>query len=188
MKKREQKSGKKLHLIPLILGVYAAFLGFGLILAGITGGAAGTIRIIIGLVMTAFGLYGIWDGLRDLVLEKSKSGADVSRQYIFTDLQGKNTSLITDELLERELTALEESAGSAGILIQALPPLWIEGMGQLQKVACIHGEDLGVIGFFLSEGEEGGGRRTSWQLEHPGGCLSLGRQRGEKLLLCPGML
>ena len=57
---KETKNRKRLHLIALVLGAYAVFLGFGLILAGLEDlqGAVGPIRILLGLGMMGFGFYG----------------------------------------------------------------------------------------------------------------------------------
>ena len=47
MKKAQGKNRKRLHLAALVLGAYAVFLGFGLILAGIEDlqGVVGPIRL-----------------------------------------------------------------------------------------------------------------------------------------------
>ena len=67
--RKKNRTGKRLRLTPLILGGYAAFLGFGLIVIGLTEmkEGIGIVRLLIGLGMAGFGLLGIWDGVRDLV-------------------------------------------------------------------------------------------------------------------------
>ena len=66
---KETKNRKRLHLIALVLGAYAVFLGFGLILAGLEDlqGAVGPIRILLGLGMMGFGFYGVWEDRKSVV-------------------------------------------------------------------------------------------------------------------------
>ena len=74
MMKKNNKTGKRLRLTPLILGGYAAFLGFGLIVIGLAEmkEVIGIVRLLIGIGMAGFGLLGIWDGVRDLVRPDKK--------------------------------------------------------------------------------------------------------------------
>ena len=68
--RKNNRTRKRLRLIPLILGGYGAFLGFGLAALGLAEikERIGIVRLLIGLGMAGFGLLGIWDGVRDLVI------------------------------------------------------------------------------------------------------------------------
>ena len=67
-KERQLKNRKRLRLIPLILGGYGAFLGFGLAAIGFTEmkEGIGIVRLLIGFGMAGFGMLGIWDGVRNI--------------------------------------------------------------------------------------------------------------------------
>ena len=90
MKNKQKNNRKRLHLVALILGAYVACLGFGLVLAGLDnfGEAIGTIRILLGLGMMGFGIYGIWDGIRDMIRPQAKPELRAATQYILTDTSG----------------------------------------------------------------------------------------------------
>lgn len=53
VKKHPYKNKRRLHLTPLLLGIYEAHLGLSL--------------AVVGLGMTGFGLFGIWDRIRNLL-------------------------------------------------------------------------------------------------------------------------
>ena len=84
MMRRNDRTGKRLRLTPLILGGYAAFLGFGLIVIGLAEvkEGIGIVRLLIGLGMAGFGLLGLWDGVR--YPDKKSEQVPVS-QFILTD-------------------------------------------------------------------------------------------------------
>ena len=67
--RKNSRTGKRLRLIPLIVGGYGAFLGFGLAVIGLAEmkEGIGIVRFLIGLGLAGFGLLGIWDGVRDLI-------------------------------------------------------------------------------------------------------------------------
>ena len=75
MMRKNNRTGKRLRLIPLILGSYGAFLGFGLVTIGLAEikEGIGIVRLLIGLGMAGFGLLGIWDGVRDLMKPEKKA-------------------------------------------------------------------------------------------------------------------
>ena len=54
--RKNNKTGKRLRLIPLILGGYAAFLGFGLRVIGfaVREKGIGLVRLLIGIGMAGF--------------------------------------------------------------------------------------------------------------------------------------
>ena len=87
MMRRNDRTGKRLRLTPLILGGYAAFLGFGLIVIGLAEvkEGIGIVRLLIGLGMAGFGLLGLWDGVRDLIKPDKKSEQVPVSQFILTD-------------------------------------------------------------------------------------------------------
>ena len=114
MKKTQEKRGKWLHLGPLILGVYAAFLGFSLVLLGLEGmgegkglNAIGWIRFLCGFFMACLGLYGIWDGVGALIKSKKKPKEKPKSQYILTDIEGKKSSNVNEEVLGERDTSCQ---------------------------------------------------------------------------------
>ena len=109
--RKKNRTGKRLRLTPLILGGYAAFLGFGLIVIGLTEmkEGIGIVRLLIGLGMAGFGLLGIWDGVRDLVGLDKKPEQPPASQFILTDTSGNRTSNVTVEILQKQLESLMES-------------------------------------------------------------------------------
>ena len=64
MRKTNNRNGRRLHLVPLVLGVYGALLGFGLVLAGLgdLNGVVGPIRLLLGLAMIGFSVSGTVSG------------------------------------------------------------------------------------------------------------------------------
>ena len=109
--RKKNRTGKRLRLTPLILGGYAAFLGFGLIVIGLTEmkEGIGIVRLLIGLGMAGFGLLGIWDGVRDLVGPDQRQKQAPISQFILTDTSGNRTSNVTVEVLQKQLESLMES-------------------------------------------------------------------------------
>lgn len=109
--RKKNRTGKRLRLTPLILGGYAAFLGFGLIVIGLTEmkEGIGIVRLLSGLGMAGFGLLGIWDGVRDLVGLDKKPEQPPASQFILTDTSGNRTSNVTVEILQKQLESLMES-------------------------------------------------------------------------------
>ncbi len=75
MKKHPYKNKRRLHLIPLLLGIYATLLGLSLTAMGLAelGKGIGIFRLLLGLGMAGFGLFGIWDGIRDLLKPEKTS-------------------------------------------------------------------------------------------------------------------
>ena len=94
--RKKNRTGKRLRLTPLILGGYAAFLGFGLAAIGLSEmkDGIGIVRLLIGLGMAGFGLLGIWDGVRDLMGPDKKHKQAPAIQIILTDHSGNNKSII----------------------------------------------------------------------------------------------
>lgn len=139
MKERNNRSRKRLHIIPLILGLYGAFLGFGLVAIGLAGigEGVGIVRLLIGLGMACFGLYGIWDGVRDLAGPKKKPENLPARQLILTDMSGNKSSNVTMERLEGQLNGLMERGNGGGFHIQILPPPDVGEQGRLKQISCI---------------------------------------------------
>ena len=113
MMRKKNGTGKRLRLTPLILGGYAAFLGFGLAVIGLAEirEGIGIVRLLIGIGMAGFGLLGIWDGVRDLVGPDKKSEQSPASQFILTDTSGNRTSNVTVEVLQKQLESLMEVNG-----------------------------------------------------------------------------
>ena len=122
MMRKNNRTGKRLRLTPLILGGYAAFLGFGLIVIGLSEmkEGIGIVRLLIGIGMAGFGLLGIWDGVRDLVGPNKKTEQTLASQFILTDTSGNRTSNVTAEALQKQLESL---MGRTFMIFSVLPVL-----------------------------------------------------------------
>lgn len=145
MKKTNNK--KHLHLAALILGAYAVFLGFGLVLAGLEDlrGAVGPIRLLLGLGMMAFGLFGVWDGLRDKIRLQERLPLKSPTQYVLTDDAGNRTSNVTAERIREELERLREGGG---FHLQLLTPLELPEWGELRQISCTAQPAPALLAFF----------------------------------------
>ena len=153
------KGGKRLRLIPLILGGYGAFLGFGLAVIGLAEmkEGIGIIRFLTGLGMAGFGLWGIWDGVRDLVRPDKKPEQAPASQFILTDNAGNRSSLVTPELLGKQMDILTESQNYRSFTLQILPPLPVEGFdGRLTHIICFYRSQI-ILAAYLENSKEGYG-------------------------------
>lgn len=142
MKRERRKNGKRIHLVPLIPGIYAAILGMGLARVEIYGLQGGTvsIRLLGGLVIAGLGMLGIWDGIRDLLQSKEKTTPHApADQYIFSNIEGKRSAHIRPEELQTQITAVAESENQKEISLQFLPPRPISDVERLEQVLCING-------------------------------------------------
>ena len=156
MMRKNNRTGKRLRLTPLILGGYGAFLGFGLIVIGLAEmkEGIGIVRLLIGLGMAGFGLLGIWDGVRDLVRpDKRPEQAPVS-QFILTDTSGNRTSNVTVEILQKQLESLMESEKGGVFKLQILPPFPVQEIGNISQIFCIFHEVFRLT-LFLEESKGG---------------------------------
>ena len=156
MMRKNNRTGKRLRLTPLILGGYGAFLGFGLIVIGLAEmkEGIGIVRLLIGLGMAGFGLLGIWDGVRDLVRpDKKPEQASVS-QFILTDIFGNRTSNVTVEILQKQLESLMESEKGGVFKLQILPPFPVQEIGNISQIFCIFHEVFRLT-LFLEESKGG---------------------------------
>ena len=150
--RRNSRTGKRLRLIPLILGGYAAFLGFGLAVIGFAEirEGIGIVRLLIGIGMAGFGLLGIWDGVRDLVGPDKKPEQAPASQFILTDTSGNRTSNVTAEVLQRQLESLMESDKGGVFRLQILPPFAVQETGNISQIFCMYHELFGLT-VFLDE-------------------------------------
>lgn len=148
MRKTNSRNGHRLHLVPLVLGAYGAFLGYGLVLAGIENlsGAVGPIRLLLGLAMIGFGLFGIWDGIRDVIRPQVKPKPSPPAQYVLTDGSGSRTSNVTAELIREEIGKLGEGERDS-FHLQLLTPLEIPDWGNLKQVTCTAQTSLTLLAF-----------------------------------------
>ncbi|MCI8512740.1 MAG: hypothetical protein HFE83_12250 [Lachnospiraceae bacterium] len=158
MKDGYNSKGRRLRLVPLILGSYGIFLGLGLTIIGLAKieEGIGIIRVLLGLGMVCFGLFGIWDGIRDLVRPDKKPENAPATQYILTDRSGNKSSHVTMERLQEQLSGFTEKDIGAKIELQILPPVSIRERGLLKKVSCVQQEAIRLTAFF--EGDRGGYR------------------------------
>ena len=156
MMRKKNGTGKRLRLTPLILGGYAAFLGFGLIVIGLTEmkEGIGIVRLLIGIGMAGFGLLGIWDGVRDLVRSDKKPEQIPASQFILTDTSGNRTSNVTVEALQKQMESLMGSDKGGVFKLQILPPFAVPETGNISQIFCIYYE-LFRLTVFLDESKGG---------------------------------
>ena len=156
MMKKNNKTGKRLRLPPLILGGYAAFLGFGLIVIGFAEmkEGIGIVRLLIGIGMAGFGLLGIWDGVRDLVEPDKRQKQAPASQFILTDTSGNRSSNVTVEVLQKQLESLMERDKGGIFTLQILPPFAVPEIGNISQIFCIYHE-LFRLTVFLDESKGG---------------------------------
>lgn len=151
MNKNRRKNGKKLRLLPLVLGVYAIMLGLGLFSAAVSSllegvAALAAFRLLAALAFAGLGLYGVWDGIRDLfVPEKPKP--EPPRQYILNDVRGQRSSNVTVERLCAQLEELAETEEAGGFVLTALPPLPLPGLGELCQIFVAREEPFRLVAF-----------------------------------------
>ena len=177
MMRKNNRTGKRLRLTPLILGGYGAFLGFGLIVIGLAEmkEGIGIVRLLIGLGMAGFGLLGIWDGVRDLVRpDKRPEQAPVS-QFILTDTSGNRTSNVTVEILQKQLESLMESEKGGVFKLQILPPFPVQEIGNISQIFCIFHEVFRLT-LFLEESKGG------YESYHKSAAFDEAKEWFEKLL------
>ena len=154
--RKKNRTGKRLRLIPLILGGYAAFLGFGLAVIGLAEirEGIGIVRLLIGLGMTCFGLLGIWDGVRDLVGPDKKPEQAPASQFILTDTSGNRTSNVTAEVLQKQMESLMGSENGGIFKLQILPPFAVQETGNISQIFCMYHQLFGLT-VFLDEPKGG---------------------------------
>ncbi len=156
MMRKNNKTGKRLRLTPLILGGYAAFLGFGLVVIGLAEmkEGIGIVRLLIGIVMAGFGLLGIWDGVRDLVGSDKKPEQTPTSQFILTDVSGNRTSNVTVEALQKQMENLMGSDKGGVFRLQILPPFAVQEIGSISQIFCMYHQLFGLT-VFLDESKGG---------------------------------
>ncbi len=155
MKDRQNKNGKRLRFVPLILGGYGAWLGFGLMMIGFAEirQGIGMIRFLLGLGMAGFGLLGIWDGVRDLVRPEEKPEQLRVRQFILTDTSGNDSSNVTGEVLQEQLKSLMERDKGCVFKLRILPPFAVQEAGNVSQIFCIYHEVFRLTAFLdVSDG------------------------------------
>ncbi len=154
--KKNNNTGKRLRLIPLILGVYAAFLGFGLIVIGLAEmkEGIGIVRLLVGIGMAGFGLLGIWDGVRDLVGPDKKPEQASASQFILTDISGNRSSNVTVETLQKQMESLMRSDNGGIFKLQILPPFAVQETGNISQIFCMYHQLFGLT-VFLDEPKGG---------------------------------
>jgi len=156
MMRKNNKTGKRLRLTPLILGGYAAFLGFGLVVIGLAEikEGIGIVRLLIGIGMAGFGLLGIWDGVRDLVGPDKKQKQAPASQFILTDTSGNRTSNVTVEALQKQMESLMGSDKGGVFRLQILPPFAVQEIGNISQIFCTYHQRFGLT-IFLDESKGG---------------------------------
>ncbi len=154
--KKNNRTGKRLRLTPLILGGYAAFLGFGLIVIGLAEikKGIGIVRFLIGIGMAGFGLLGIWDGVRDLIRPDKKHKQVPASQFILTDISGNRTSNVTAEVLQKQMESLVGSDKGGVFRLQILPPFAVQEIGNISQIFCMY-HQLFRLTVFLDESKGG---------------------------------
>ena len=154
--RKNNRTGKRLRLTPLILGGYAVFLGFGLIVIGLAEmkEVIGIVRLLIGLGMAGFGLLGIWDGVRDLVGPDQRHKQAPASQFILTDISGNRTSNVTAEALQKQMESLMRSDKGGVFKLQILPPFAVQETGNISQIFCMY-HQLFRLTVFLDESKGG---------------------------------
>ena len=177
MMKKNNKTGKRLRLTPLILGGYASFLGFGLIVIGFAEmkEGIGIVRLLIGFGMAGFGLLGIWDGVRDLVMPDKKTEQALASQFILTDTYGNRTSNVTAEALQKQMESLMGSDKGGVFKLQILPPFAVQETGNISQIFCMYHQSFGLT-VFLEESKGG------YELYHKSAEFDEAKDWFEKLL------
>ena len=153
---RNNRTGRRLRLIPLILGGYGAFLGLGLAAIGLSEikEGIGIVRLLLGLGMAGFGFLGIWDGVRDLVRPDKRQKQAPASQFILTDTSGNRSSIVTAEVLQKELENLIERDKGGVFNLQILPPFPVQEIGNISQIFCIFHEVFRLT-LFLEESKGG---------------------------------
>lgn len=148
--RKNNRNGKRLRLVPLIAGGYGAFLGLGLTAIGLAemGEGIGTVRLLMGLVITGFGLLGIWDGVRDLIRTEKTPDPPAASQFILTDASGNRSSLVTRDVLREQIDLLAKSEDPKRFSLQILPPLSFGEYGLLEQISCIYHGGAILAAFF----------------------------------------
>jgi len=164
--RKNNRTGKRLRLIPLILGSYGVFLGLNLITMGLTEikEGIGIARLLIGLGMAGFGLLGIWDGVRDLIRPEKKAETPPTRQFILTDTSGIKSSHVTPELLRKQMDILAESKDYKNFDLQILPPIPAGEYGILKQIICVYHYNFILTAFFEMPKD---GYRMLWKSTEP---------------------
>lgn len=154
--RKNNRTGKRLHLIPLVLGGYGAYLGFGLVMIGLAEmkEGIGIVRFLMGIVLAGFGLLGIWDGVRDLVRPDKKPEQAPVSQFILTDTSGNKSSIVTVEVLHKQLESLMESDKGGVFRLQILPPFAVQETGNISQIFCMY-QEVFLLTTFLDESEGG---------------------------------
>ena len=146
---RNNRTGRRLRLIPLILGGYGAFLGLGLAAIGLSEikEGIGIVRLLLGLGMAGFGFLGIWDGVRDLVRPDKRQKQAPASQFILTDTSGNRSSIVTAEVLQKELENLIERDKGGVFNLQILPPFAVQETGNVSQIFCMYDETFRLTAF-----------------------------------------
>ncbi len=149
MKKTPTRNTTRLHLAALVLGAYAVFAGFGLVLAGLEDlrGAVGPIRLLLGLGMMGFGFFGVWDGIRDIIRPQEKLPLRSPTQYVLTDNSGNRSSNVTAERIREELGKLREGEQNS-FHLQLLTPVEVPEQGELKQISCTAQTTPTLLAFF----------------------------------------
>ena len=155
--RKNNRTGKRLRLVPLVLGCYGAVLGFGLAAIGLSEikEVIGILRLLIGLGMAGFGLLGIWDGVRDVVKPDKKPEQTQASQFILTDISGNRTSNVTVEVLQKQLEGLMKSHKESIFNLQILPPFAVQEIGNVSQIFCIYHDAAFRLTAFLDESKGG---------------------------------
>ena len=171
---------KKLHLVPLLGGGYAFILGLGLLRTAVFGSPAGIswLRLGGGLVITGLGAWGVWDGVRDRIEEKSKPArqkpAEQTEQYIFTNAQGRRSSCVSRDELQAQLEALAKQSGGC-VSLQLLPPRPVPGIGSLEQLRCFGNgceKPLSLLAILQTEQKTREGRLKEEEPAQAAACLA----------------
>ena len=150
MNRRHQR--RQVHPAPLLAGVFLIFMGIAEIWMGVdqrwTDDVEGT-RCLLGAAVLCLGLWGVRDGLRDRFQHKPPVKDGLTRQYIFQDVDGRQSSHVDGVLLRSQLECLRQRGPGASFSLKILPAPEVKGLGWLERMDCACSNSLRLRAHFV---------------------------------------
>lgn len=154
MKKRHQKKG--VHLLPILIGAFLIFMGIAEVWMGTDRRWTGTnsiekSRCLMGVAVFCLGLWGVWDGLRDLFTHKPPTEEAPGRQFVFRDVDGRQSSYVDRQVLRTQMELMRQRGSETFFSLEILPALEIEGRGWLERIDCTFLDSLRLLAHFVDD-------------------------------------